>query len=330
MGFNTRMRRFHVRSLQCLVVAMLCVSARDVLAQGPPQTLIRSVRAAIAQKDFPGAEQLISAERREHGVTPEVLEALSWLGRGALAAESWDQADAYARDTYALAQAALRNRPVDQEPHLPIALGAAMEVRAQVAAHRGARSEAVAMLQRELATHRGTSMAKRIQKNINLLSLVGTPAPALDLSESLAPRPLSLADVKGKVVVLFFWAHWCPDCKTQAPILKELVDRHGSQGLMLIAPTQRYGYVAGGRDAGADEENRYIAQIRTTFYDFLPPNAIPMSEANHQRYGVSTTPTVVIMDRQGIVRTYHPGNMSRTELEGVVGPLLAETANRAN
>ena len=185
------------------------------------------------------------------------------------------------------------------------------------------------MLQRELATYRETSLAKRIQKNINLLSLEGTPAPTLELSESLAPRPLSLDAVKGKVVVLFFWAHWCPDCKTQAPILGTLLSRYAAQGLTVIAPTQRYGYVASGREAAADEENRYIAQVRTTYYGFLPGNAVPMSDVNHLRYGVSTTPTVVVVDRQGIVRAYHPGAMTEAELEPLVRTLLADRRNGA-
>ncbi len=307
-----------------LLTGVLLADAPTVVAQTP--TLTAAVRAAIAKQDFPGAEQLVANDRKARGVTPDGLEAMSWLGRGALAAQRWDAADTYARDTYALAVAALKGRTMDQEPHLPIAIGAAMEVRAQVAAHRGERSEAVAMLQRELATYRDTSLVKRIQKNINLLSLEGTVAPALELSESLAPKPLSLTDVKGKVVVLFFWAHWCPDCKTQAPVLKELLDRYGSQGLTVVAPTQRYGYVARGKEAGPQEENKYIEEIRATYYGFLPPNTIAMSEANHRRYGVSTTPTVVILDRKGIVRTYHPGAMTRAELEPLVARFLGEQA----
>ncbi len=295
-------------------------------AQAQAPTLVASVRAAIAKQDFAGAEQLVANDRKARGVTPEGLEAMSWLGRGALAAERWDAADAYAKDTYTQALQALKGRTMDQEPRLPIAIGAAMEVRAHVAAHRGQRSEAVATLQRELATYKDTSLVKRIQKNINLLSLEGTPAPALDLSESLAPQPLSLNDVKGKVVVLFFWAHWCPDCKAQAPILKDLLERYGAQGLTVIAPTQRYGYVAGGKEAGAQEENRYIEQVRTTFYGFLQPNAIAMTEANHRRYGVSSTPTVVVLDRRGIVRSYHPGTMSKAELEPLVSRLVGEQA----
>ena len=320
---NAPMLRRVVHAAVLLTGVLLC-GIPQALAQTP--TLTAAVRAAMAKQDFAGAEQLVANDRKARGITPDGLEAMSWLGRGALAAERWEIADAYARDTYALAVAALKGRTVDQEPHLPIAIGAAIEVRAQVAAHRGERSEAVSTLQRELATYKDTSLVKRIQRNINLLSLEGTAAPALDLSGSLSPRPLSLTDVKGMVVVLFFWAHWCPDCKAQAPILKELLDRYGAQGLTVVAPTQRYGYVARGEDAGPQEEDKYIEEIRATYYAFLPPNAIAISEANHRRYGVTSTPTLVVLDRKGIVQRYHPGNMSKAELEPLVTRLLADEA----
>jgi hypothetical protein len=175
--------------------------------------LVPDVRAALAKSDFAAAEKLIEQYRTTRGATPEMLEAHSWLGRGALAAKQLDRAEAYARQTYEMAKAALRGRTLDQEPRLPIALGAAIEVQAQVAAERGARSEAIGLLRREIAAYRDTSIVKRLQKNINLIDMEGKAAPALDLSESLASKPLSLDAVKGKAVVLFFWAHWCPDCK---------------------------------------------------------------------------------------------------------------------
>jgi thioredoxin-related protein len=51
-----------------------------------------------------------------------------------------------------------------------------------------------------------------------------------------------------------------------------------------------------------------------------------VSVANHQRYGVSSTPTVVLLDRQGIVRLYHPGSLTEDELEAQLRPLLAAAA----
>src|SRR5205814_3503182 len=98
----------------------------------------------------------------------------------------------------------------------------------------------------------------RIQKNIHLLSLEGKPAPALEVSHWVGSKPLPLAQLRGKGVVLFFWAHWCADCKRQAPDLARLATEYGSKGLLIIGPTQHYGYVAGGVDATPEQETAYI------------------------------------------------------------------------
>ncbi len=306
----------HAR-LWCGIVALVVVLGQPL---GVAQTagLVQTVRAAIGRQDFADAERQLAAYRTSQGVTPEWLEALSWMGRGALAAKQYAQAEAFARQTQELVVAALKTRQLEREPRLQTALGAAIEVQGHAAAQTGARSEAVAFLQRELATYRTTPIATRIQKNLNLLSLEGTAAPALDRSEGLGSTALSLADVKGKVTILFFWAHWCPDCKAEAPILAALLDTYRAQGLTIVAPTQRYGYVAGGKDASPDEEKRHIASVRQTYYGFIPEQAVLLAEANHRRYGVSTTPTLVLLDREGIVRSYHPGNMTLAELDTLI------------
>jgi thiol-disulfide isomerase/thioredoxin len=284
--------------------------------------VIKEVRAAIAANDFTLGEKILATYRASSGVTPEMLEALSWLGRGALAAKNLDAAEKYARETYQLSTAQLKTRPLDQEARLPIALGAAIEVLSHVDAQRGARTEAVAFLRKEQGTYKGTSIEKRIQKNINLLSLEGQPAPAIESAEYLGPKPPSVESLKGKVVLMFFWAHWCGDCKRQGPILGELATRYRDQGLVVFAPTMRFGYVAGGKSAPPDEEMRYIDEVRQKFYPVLAGQPIPVSEATHLRFGVSTTPTLVLVDRTGIIRLYYPGQMPMETLEPLVRSLL--------
>jgi thiol-disulfide isomerase/thioredoxin len=306
------------RALAALLLAVAVLSG--VAAQAP--AVITDVRAAIKAGDFDAAEKTLAAYRKANGITPDFLEALSWMGRGALAAKDLEAAEKYARETHQLSTAALKTRPLDQEPRLPIALGAAIEVLGQLEAARGARTEAVSYLQRELAAYKGTSIEKRIRKNINLVSLEGQPAPPIDISEYLGPKPPTVAALKGKVVLMFFWAHWCGDCKQQGPILAELAGKYAAQGLVVFAPTQRFGYVAKGREAPPDEELRYIDEIRREFYPVLAGQPVPVSEANHMRYGVSTTPTLVLVDRAGVVRLYNPGRMTLDELEPRVRALL--------
>jgi thiol-disulfide isomerase/thioredoxin len=313
--------------MKCACLALFVVLlAGPAASQTTASDVVSEVRAAINAPDLDRAEAIYTKHRNDRGTAPEVVEALSWLGRGALADGQLDRAERYAREAQQLGVRSLGSRALDGEPRLATAIGAAIEVQGQVRGQRGQRSDAVYFLQRQLEIYKDTSIHKRIQKNINLLSLEGQRAPALDRSEFIGTSPPTLETLKGRVVVLFFWAHWCPDCKIQGPILSELLAKHRTEGLMVVAPTQRFGYVAGGAPAGPAEELRYIQQIRDTHYGFLADLPVPVSEANHKLYGVSSTPTVVLVDRQGIVRLYHPGRLTKEELEQQLRPLLAPAA----
>lgn len=308
------------------VLALAACLSGPVIAQQParPVTLVGQVRAALNEKDFARAEALVAAERNEKGNTPEALAALSWLARGAQSNGRNEQAEKFAVEAQTLGVKALGRRAADDDANLAIAIGAGIEVQALVGAARGERSAVIAFLERELATYTGTSVGKRIQKNINLLTLEGHAAPALERSEWIGTvAPPSLADLKGKVVVVFFWAHWCPDCKIEGPILQKLYEKYRSQGLTVVAPTMRFGYVAGGKTAPPDEELRYIVQIRDQYYPWMADLPTPVSAATHQRYGVSTSPTLAIVDRSGVIRTYNPGRLTEAELESRITPLLA-------
>ena len=103
----------------------------------------------------------------------------------------------------------LAHRGPDADRHLPIALGAAIETEAAAMVATGQRASAVVFLQQQRDMYRSTSIRARLQKNLHLLSLEGQPAPALTASEHLsAPMP----NIAGRPGLLFFWAHWCPDC----------------------------------------------------------------------------------------------------------------------
>jgi len=252
-----------------------------------------------------------------------MIEALSWAARGALAAKQLDKADAYAKETEQMALTELKKRPLDADEHLPTALGAAIETQAMVLDQRGQRNDAVSFLTGQLIKFGGTSIATRIQKDINLLSLEGKPAPPLQETEFLGPKPVSLTSLRGHPVLLFFWAHWCPDCKADEPLIAQVKSEYAAKGLVVIGPTQRYGYVAGGEDATPEAELKYIDQVRHQYYRDLLDVSAPVSEQNFKRYGASSTPTLVLIDRRGIVRLYHPGKMTleelRTALDRVAG-----------
>ncbi len=280
--------------------------------------IVSDVREAIAKNDLAAADRTAQTYQRTQGSTPELAAAISYLARGFLNAKNLDRADASASQARDLALQDLHGRKLDQDPLLVTALGASIEVHAQVLNARAEKAEAVAFLRGELKTYGNTSLVERIQKNINLISLEGKPAPPLEATVWFGPQPPTLASLHGKAVLLFFWAHWCPDCKQEVAIIADLMKKYGPQGLVVIGPTRYYGYVANGDEATPSVEKPYIDKIRHQYYAPLIDMPAPLSNANFATYGASSTPTLALINRQGIVRYYHPGAASEAELSSQI------------
>ena len=280
-----------------------------------------TVRTALSQGNLTAADGELQSYRLQQGVTPDYLEGLSWLARGYLLTNQLERAQSLAKETESLTREQIRTRPLDSDAHLPLALGAAIEVEAQVLAAKGRKTEAVALLRRSLATYGNTSIRARLQKNLNVLGLAGRPAPPLVTSSYLRQRPPTLASLKGSPALLFFWAHWCADCKAEGPIVAQLASEFAPK-LKVVAPTQLYGYAARGESAGPKDELASIGKIWQTFYPGLQTVAVPVSKQNFDNYGASTTPTLVLVDRAGRVALYHPGVMPYQELRAAIEKAL--------
>ncbi|MBC7928922.1 MAG: TlpA family protein disulfide reductase [Bryobacteraceae bacterium] len=265
-------------------------------------TIIGDARKAATSGDFTGAEKLVREHQKAQGATPDSIEAYSWLARGALNAKKYDEALKYAAETEKQVLAKVNASTLDGERHLPIALGAAIEVRGQALGATEGRASGVDYLRSEMAKYRKTSIRTRIQKNLNLLSLEGKPAPKVD-GMKLPAKP----------VLLFFWAHWCPDCKAEAPVLAQIQKTYPQ--VAVIGPTKLYGYVEGGKDAAAPEERKYVQVARDKFYSEVKDMPVLIHAETFANYGASTTPTLVLIDRKGIVQLYHPGRMTFDELK---------------
>jgi thiol-disulfide isomerase/thioredoxin len=285
--------------------------------------IVDDVRTSLAQNNFSAAEAELNSYRSQQGVNPEYLEAYSWLARAALDQRQYDQAAQYAKQTKTLALEQLKQRSLDSEPHLPIALGAALEVQAQALVARGQRTQAVTLLQSALRTYGNTSIHDRLQKNLNLLSFQGRLAPALKEDQFLGAELPAAAQLKGSPVLLFFWAHWCGDCKAEVPIITQLRSEYASKGLKVIGPTRFYGYTAQIEHARPSDEIQYIDAVRHRFYSGLLDMPVPISKYNFEVYGASTTPTLVLLDRAGKVAWYHPGAVPYAELRGEIEKVVA-------
>jgi thiol-disulfide isomerase/thioredoxin len=315
------MRIYVGRRSRLVALILLCLAASFRLCA--QSDLVGDIRGRLEQNSFAAAESELQTYKAQRGVTPEYLEALSWMARGAAGTSRWEQATNYATEVRKLSEQELSKRKLDAEPHLPLALGAAYEVLAQTLEEKGQHAQAVALLRSALARYGNTSIKARLQKNLNLITFVGQPAPPLQESQYLGPKPPTLASVKGMPVLLFFWAHWCVDCKAEVPVIARLKQEFAGDGLIVIGPTQFYGYAAQGNAASPQQEQSYIEAVRQRYYSSLQDMPVPLSKQNFNAYGASTTPTLVVLNRAGQVAMYHPGALSYEELRTAVQKAVA-------
>jgi len=138
---------------------------------------------------------------------------------------------------------------------------------------------------------------------------VGDVAPPVDLVTFDKER-ISLADLKGQVVVLNFWATWCGPCKAEMPLLDAAAEQKKDKGLRIFAV--------------ATEDSVPQYQLRK----FAAALHFPLVQRLKGKYGVidGVVPTNYVIDRAGIVRYARPGAFDTETINSVLLPLLREPA----
>ena len=313
------MRQFKILAIPFLLICLVSPLA----LVGQSRSLVSEMSDLAWTEEVDRARAILEARRVDsEQPTAEWLAAVSWLARGASFAERWDLAERYASEAYEGSLELMKERPLDAERFLPTALGAGIEVLGHTYDAQGDRARAVTFLSAARQEFAGTSIETRIQKNFLLLSLEGKPFPALEVDDYLGLQPPTPDDLQGKVVLFFFWAHWCPDCKRQEPVLRALYEEYHDRGLVIVGPTQFYGFVSRGRTATPEEELAYLNGDYTAQFPIPSWMGVPISTNNFLNFGVSTTPTLVLVDRDGIVQRYNPGDLSQEALAALIVPLL--------
>jgi thiol-disulfide isomerase/thioredoxin len=147
------------------------------------------------------------------------------------------------------------------------------------------------------------------------LDKVGAPAPGWkrSLASVAGAVPASLGEMRGKVVVLDFWATWCMACRMAAPRLSSWQAKYGAQGLAVIGIT----------DDPIPEASQGASSFGMNY-----SIASDESYATQRAFGVRALPTIFIIDKRGVIRDvsvgFDPGREKATE--ALLQTLLAEPA----
>jgi thiol-disulfide isomerase/thioredoxin len=155
-------------------------------------------------------------------------------------------------------------------------------------------------------------------------SLARPLPPEIVATEWIDQKPLKLADLRGQVVLLDFWAPWCGPCISTFPTLRQWHDKYKEKGLVILGVTNYFGE-AEGREMTPAEELDYLRRFKKRFrlpYGF----AVADNDDNDTNYGIASIPTTYLIDRRGHVRLISLGASEgeSQEIEAMIKQLLDE------
>jgi thiol-disulfide isomerase/thioredoxin len=139
----------------------------------------------------------------------------------------------------------------------------------------------------------------------------GSPVPAVTLDG----EPISLADLRGKVVWVDFWASWCPPCRAETPVLRDVYSHHRDDGFEMVGVSVQ--------ESSADDVRRYVDA-----YGIEYPIVADLTGFIFRTWRVYGLPTQLLLDRDGTIRAIVQGPVDAETAESLVAPLLVEGSTR--
>ena len=134
------------------------------------------------------------------------------------------------------------------------------------------------------------------------------PAPPWEASD-VEGKTVKSSDFKGKVVILDFWATWCPPCREEIPGFVALQNKYANKGLTIVG-------------VSLDEQGPSVVKPFMKRFAMNYPVVMGDSKLVSDYGGISAIPTTFIIDRQGNVVTAHQGYTDQATFEAEIRPLL--------
>jgi thiol-disulfide isomerase/thioredoxin len=165
---------------------------------------------------------------------------------------------------------------------------------------------------------------RALERKQKQLRLQGEVAPEITISKWVEQAPLKISSLRGRVVLLDFWATWCGPCLAAFPHLRGWHEKYKDQGLVILGITKYYGH-GNGKEMSPAEELGFIERFKKEHN--LPYGvAVTDNDNNHRTYGINAIPTAVLIDRKGLIRliTTGTGGGNEAEIAAAIEKLIEE------
>ncbi len=133
------------------------------------------------------------------------------------------------------------------------------------------------------------------------------PAPDFTL-QTLDGESVSLSDYRGKLVMINFWASWCPPCNSEMPDLQSYYEKHKDEDFIILGVNY---------EDSPDKVQAFVEKYGVTF-----PILLDSEGQVANLFGIQGLPTSFFVDKEGNVLGYQPGPVTKEMLEDGITPLL--------
>jgi thiol-disulfide isomerase/thioredoxin len=171
--------------------------------------------------------------------------------------------------------------------------------------------------------HAASAGCYQVRDRATQVGLLGQAAPEIEVADWVLGQPTGLAEQRGRVVMLEFWATWCRSCSAMFPFFRQLQNRYAGQGLTILALTRYGGGPSLDPIAERARERDLICQTISDQAVEFRVGVAPDGRLQ-QQYGANGIPTFALIDRTGIVQ-FASSKPDKAELEKAIVNLLNTT-----
>ncbi|MEM7248898.1 MAG: redoxin domain-containing protein [Acidobacteriota bacterium] len=160
-----------------------------------------------------------------------------------------------------------------------------------------------------LADYPEGSYAKRCKKGIGRMKAVGDPAPEFNVETWIHDPKVTMSSLRGKVVIIFFFATWCPHCKAALPGFAEWKTKFGDK-------VQLIGMTANSRGQTTESAKLFVEDPQ---WDIDYPCAVDLGTKTSAAMAATGLPQIVLIDKKGVMRWIdHPNYLTESMIATLV------------